>query len=46
MDTERLLLAITGAVVGVFGWLLVGLYINRREYARRARTGCHHAARR
>ncbi len=38
MDTERLLLAITGAVVGVFGWLLVGLYINRREYARRARN--------
>jgi len=24
MDAERLLLAITGAAVGVFGWLLVG----------------------
>lgn len=38
MDIERLALAITGAVVGVFGWLLVGLFINRREYARRARN--------
>jgi hypothetical protein len=38
MDLERILLAITGAIVGVFGWLLVGLYINRREYARRARN--------
>ena len=38
MDAERLILAITGAIVGVLGWLLVGLYINRREYARRARN--------
>jgi len=38
MDAERLTLAITGAIVGVLGWLLVGLYINRREYARRARN--------
>ena len=38
MDLERLFLAILGAVVGVLGWLLVGLYINRREYARRARN--------
>ena len=38
MEVERLILAITGAIVGVLGWLLVGLYINRREYARRART--------
>ncbi|MEO6294508.1 MAG: hypothetical protein ABIP01_03275 [Candidatus Limnocylindria bacterium] len=38
MDLERIILATTGAIVGVFGWLLVGLFINRREYARRARN--------
>jgi hypothetical protein len=38
MDVERILLAVTGAIVGVFGWLLVGLFINRREATRRARN--------
>ena len=38
MDLERILLASFGAVVGVIGWLFVGLYINRREAARRARN--------
>jgi hypothetical protein len=38
MDLERAFLAFFGAAVGVLGWLFVGLYINRREAARRARN--------
>jgi hypothetical protein len=34
----QLLVGITGAIVGVIGWLFVGIYIQRREARRRARN--------
>lgn len=38
MDLERFLPGIIGAFVGVIGWLLVGLYIQRRQFGRQARN--------
>jgi hypothetical protein len=38
MDLEHLLPGIIGAFVGVVGWLGVGLYIQRRQFGRQART--------
>jgi hypothetical protein len=35
---EQILIGVLGAVVGVLGWLGVGLFINRREASRRARN--------
>jgi hypothetical protein len=34
---QQLLIGIVGAVLGVVGWLLVGMFLQRREHARRAR---------
>lgn len=34
----QLLVGITGAIVGVIGWLFVGIYIQRRDARRRARN--------
>ena len=34
----QLIVGITGAIVGVIGWLCVGIYIQRREVRRRARN--------
>jgi hypothetical protein len=38
MDWTTLVPAIIGASVGVMGWLLVGLYIQRRQFDRLARN--------
>ncbi len=38
MDWTTLVPAIIGAFVGVMGWLLVGLYIQRRQFHRQARN--------
>lgn len=38
MDLDRLLPGILGAFVGVIGWLFVGMYIQRRQFARQARN--------
>lgn len=38
MDWPALLPAIIGSFVGVMGWLLVGLYIQRRQFVRQARN--------
>lgn len=38
MDLEHLVPGIVGAFVGVIGWLAVGLYIQRRQFGRQART--------
>jgi len=38
MDIERLLPGLIGAFVGVVGWLLVGLFIQRRQFIRQARN--------
>jgi hypothetical protein len=38
MDIEHLLPGIIGAFVGVVGWLLVGLFIQRRQFIRQARN--------
>ena len=38
MDWTTLVPAIIGAFVGVIGWLLVGLYIQRRQFHRQARN--------
>ena len=38
MDLERLAIGVVGAMVGVLGWLFVGLYIQRRDHAVRARS--------
>jgi hypothetical protein len=37
LDFERVFIAILGAAVGVFGWLLVGLYIQQKAKDRAAR---------
>ena len=38
MEWTTLVPAIIGAFVGVIGWLLVGLYIQRRQFHRQARN--------
>jgi hypothetical protein len=38
MDLDRLLPGVLGAFVGVIGWLFVGIYIQRRQFARQARN--------
>ena len=38
MDWTTLVPAIIGAFVGVIGWLVVGLYIQRRQFHRQARN--------
>ncbi|MFL5778879.1 MAG: hypothetical protein ACJ761_08050 [Chloroflexota bacterium] len=38
MDLERLSIGIIGAIVGVVGWLFVGLYIDRRSRQTAARN--------
>lgn len=38
MDLERLLPGVIGAFVGVVGWLVVGLFIQRRQFMRQARN--------
>jgi hypothetical protein len=38
IPVPQLLVGITGAIVGVIGWLFVGIYIQRREARRRARN--------
>lgn len=38
MELERLVPGILGAFVGVIGWLFVGLYIQRRQFRRQARS--------
>jgi len=38
MDVDRFLPGVIGAFVGVLGWLLVGLYIQRRQFIRQARN--------
>lgn len=37
MQIQPFLVGMSGAVVGVVGWLLVGLYLQRRQHARQAR---------
>jgi hypothetical protein len=37
MDVQHFLIAISGAVVGVVGWLLVGMYIQHKAHDRQAR---------
>lgn len=38
MDIEHLAPGIIGTFVGVIGWLLVGLFIQRRQFVRQARN--------
>jgi hypothetical protein len=38
MDVDRFLPGVIGAFVGVVGWLLVGLFIQRRQFMRQARN--------
>jgi hypothetical protein len=38
MDLDRVLPGIIGAFVGVVGWLVVGLFIQRRQFMRQARN--------
>lgn len=38
MDLERIGLALFGAVVGAGGWLVVGMYLQRRDVVGRARS--------
>jgi len=38
IPVPQLIVGITGAIVGVVGWLFVGIYIQRREARRRARN--------
>lgn len=37
MSVQQFLIGISGAVVGVIGWLFVGMLLQRRDHARRAR---------
>jgi hypothetical protein len=39
MDAEKIGLALFGAVVGATGWLVVGMYLQRRDAGWRARSG-------
>ncbi len=38
VSVQQLLTGMTGALVGVIGWLFVGIYIQRRDARRRARN--------
>ena len=38
MDAERVALAAVGAMLGAAGWLVVGLFLQRRDAVRRARS--------
>jgi hypothetical protein len=38
MDADRLIPGIIGAIVGVVGWLIVGIYMQRRQFARQAKS--------
>lgn len=38
MDPQQLLTLAVGAFFGAFGWLLVGLYMQRRQHERQARS--------
>jgi len=38
MDVERIGLAVFGAFVGALGWLVVGMFLQRRDAERRARS--------
>lgn len=38
IPVQQLLIGVTGAIVGVLGWLGVGIYIQRRDARRRARN--------
>jgi len=38
MTIEQLMPGITGAFVGAFGWLIVGLFIQRQQFARQAKN--------
>lgn len=38
MDVDRIVPGIIGAVVGVLGWLLVGVYMQRRQFGRQAKN--------
>lgn len=38
MDLERIVPGILGAIVGVVGWLLVGVYMQRRQFGRVAKS--------
>lgn len=38
MDLDRVLPGVIGAFVGVIGWLLVGLFIQRQQFMRQARN--------
>ena len=38
IPVPQLIVGVTGAIVGVIGWLLVGMYIQRREARRKARN--------
>lgn len=38
MNLQALVPGIVGAIVGVLGWLAVGLYIQRRQFVRQARN--------
>src|SRR5262245_38987905 len=38
MDWSVVVPAIIGSLVGVMGWLLVGIYIQRRQFVRQARN--------
>jgi ketosteroid isomerase-like protein len=38
VDLERLAIGVAGAMVGVIGWLFVGLYIQRRDHHLRAQA--------
>ena len=38
MEWRDLLPGVIGSFVGVMGWLLVGLYIQRRQFMRQARN--------
>ena len=37
VDAERVLYGVIGAVVGAFGWFLVALFMQRRDFMRRGR---------
>jgi len=38
MNLQALIPGIIGAIVGVVGWLAVGLFIQRRQFVRQARN--------
>jgi hypothetical protein len=37
MHVQQFLIGVTGAVLGVIGWLCVGMFLQRRDHARHAR---------